>query len=187
MSKEHIPIMKKSYTDTVHKQLMSEFSYSNAFAVPNLDKIAVNMGLGEAVSNNKALESSINDITKIAGQKPVVTRAKQAISNFKIRQGNAIGLMVTLRGNLMWDFYDRLVNIALPRTRDFRGVSASSFDGHGNYSLGIREHVIFPDIDIQSLDRVRGFQVNIITTAKSDEEGKKLLELLNMPFERTRS
>ena len=179
--------MKKTYLDTAHKQLMSEFNYSNELAVPNLDKIAVNMGLGEAVSNNKALESSINDITKIAGQKPVVTRAKQAISNFKIRQGNAIGLMVTLRGNRMWDFYDRLVNIALPRTRDFRGVSSNSFDGHGNYSLGIREHVIFPDIDIQSLDRVRGFQVNIITTAKSDEEGKKLLELLNMPFERTRS
>ena len=155
MNQEYIPIMKKTYLDTAHKQLMSEFNYSNELAVPNLDKIAVNMGLGEAVSNNKALESSINDITKIAGQKPVVTRAKQAISNFKIRQGNAIGLMVTLRGNRMWDFYDRLVNIALPRTRDFRGVSSNSFDGHGNYSLGIREHVIFPDIDIQSLDRLK--------------------------------
>ena len=182
MSKEHIPIMKKSYTDTVHKQLMSEFSYSNAFAVPNLDKIAVNMGLGEAVSNNKALESSINDITKIAGQKPVVTRAKQAISNFKIRQGNAIGLMVTLRGNRMWDFYDRLVNIALPRTRDFRGVSASSFDGHGNYSLGIKEHIIFPEIDYDKVDKLRGLDISISTSAEDDESGEALLRAMKFPF-----
>ncbi len=187
MKTNYIPRMKQTYIDDVQKALTTDYGYVNLLAVPNIEKISINMGLGEAVTNNKAMESSIKDITKISGQKPIITRAKKAISNFKIREGNAIGLMVTLRGNRMWDFYDRLVNIALPRTRDFRGVSNNSFDGHGNYSLGIREHIIFPDIDIQGLDRVRGFQVNIITTANTDEEGKKLLELLNMPFEMKRS
>ncbi|PZC40998.1 MAG: large subunit ribosomal protein L5 [Chloroflexi bacterium] len=176
--------MKKVYFEEAQKLLIDDFGYVNDLAVPKIQKISINMGLGEAVTNNKAMESSIIDITKISGQKPMITRAKKAISNFKIRQGNAIGLMVTLRGDRMWNFYDRLVNIALPRTRDFRGVSSNSFDGHGNYSLGIREHIIFPDIDIQHVDRVRGFQVNIITSAKTDEESKKLLELLNMPFDR---
>jgi large subunit ribosomal protein L5 len=184
LTNNFIPRMKKVYFEEAQKLLIDDFGYVNDLAVPKIQKISINMGLGEAVTNNKAMESSIIDITKISGQKPMITRAKKAISNFKIRQGNAIGLMVTLRGDRMWNFYDRLVNIALPRTRDFRGVSSNSFDGHGNYSLGIREHIIFPDIDIQHVDRVRGFQVNIITSAKTDEESKKLLELLNMPFDR---
>jgi large subunit ribosomal protein L5 len=149
---------------------------------PRLDKIVLNIGLGEALQNPKALDSAAADIAAIAGQKPVINRAKRSIANFKVRQGNPIGLMVTVRGDRMWEFYDRLVNAALPRIRDFRGVSGKGFDGRGNYSLGLREQLIFPEIDYDKIDRIRGLQVVIVTTARTDEEGKRLLQLLGMPF-----
>jgi large subunit ribosomal protein L5 len=149
---------------------------------PQLDKIVLNIGLGEALQNPKALDSAAADIAAIAGQKPVINRAKRSIANFKVRQGNPIGLMVTVRGDRMWEFYDRLVNAALPRIRDFRGVSNKGFDGRGNYSLGLREQLIFPEIDYDKIDRIRGLQVVIVTTARTDEEGKRLLQLLGMPF-----
>jgi large subunit ribosomal protein L5 len=149
---------------------------------PRLDKIVLNIGLGEALQNPKALDSAAADIAAIAGQKPVINRAKRSIANFKVRQGNPIGIMVTVRGDRMWEFYDRLVNAALPRIRDFRGVSGKGFDGRGNYSLGLREQLIFPEIDYDKIDRIRGLQVVIVTTARTDEEGKRLLQLLGMPF-----
>jgi large subunit ribosomal protein L5 len=152
--------------------------------VPRIEKVCLNIGLGEAVQNAKAVEAASNDLALISGQRPVVTRARKSIANFKVRKGMPIGLMVTLRGDRMWEFLDRLMNAALPRIRDFQGVPPDSFDGRGNYSLGIREQVIFPEIDYDKIDRVRGLQVNIITTARSDEEGKRLLELLGMPFAR---
>jgi large subunit ribosomal protein L5 len=152
--------------------------------VPTFTKVAVNIGLGEALTEGRAIESAVADLTAITGQRPVVTRAKKAISNFKLREGNPIGVALTLRGNRMWEFYDRLVNAALPRVRDFRGISADSFDGRGNYALGLTEQLIFPEVSFDDIDRVRGMQVNIITSARTDEEGKRLLELLGMPFER---
>jgi large subunit ribosomal protein L5 len=161
---------------------MKEFSHRNTMEAPRLDKIVLNIGLGEALQNPKALDSAAADIAAIAGQKPVINRAKRSIANFKVRQGNPIGLMVTVRGDRMWEFYDRLVNAALPRIRDFRGVSNKGFDGRGNYSLGLREQLIFPEIDYDKIDRIRGLQVVIVTTARTDEEGKRLLQLLGMPF-----
>jgi large subunit ribosomal protein L5 len=161
---------------------MKEFSHRNTMEAPRLDKIVLNIGLGEALQNPKALDSAAADIAAIAGQKPVINRAKRSIANFKVRQGNPIGLMVTVRGDHMWEFYDRLVNAALPRIRDFRGVSGKGFDGRGNYSLGLREQLIFPEIDYDKIDRIRGLQVVIVTTARTDEEGKRLLQLLGMPF-----
>jgi large subunit ribosomal protein L5 len=161
---------------------MKEFSHRNTMEAPRLDKIVLNIGLGEALQNPKALDSAAADIAAIAGQKPVINRAKRSIANFKVRQGNPIGLMVTVRGDRMWEFYDRLVNAALPRIRDFRGVSGKGFDGRGNYSLGLREQLIFPEIDYDKIDRIRGLQVVIVTTARTDEEGKRLLQLLGMPF-----
>jgi large subunit ribosomal protein L5 len=161
---------------------MKEFSHRNTMEAPRLDKIVLNIGLGEALQNPKALDSAAADIAAIAGQKPVINRAKRSIANFKVRQGNPIGLMVTVRGDRMWEFYDRLVNAALPRIRDFRGVSSKGFDGRGNYSLGLREQLIFPEIDYDKIDRIRGLQVVIVTTARTDEEGKRLLQLLGMPF-----
>jgi large subunit ribosomal protein L5 len=161
---------------------MKEFSHRNTMEAPQLDKIVLNIGLGEALQNPKALDSAAADIAAIAGQKPVINRAKRSIANFKVRQGNPIGIMVTVRGDRMWEFYDRLVNAALPRIRDFRGVSSKGFDGRGNYSLGLREQLIFPEIDYDKIDRIRGLQVVIVTTARTDEEGKRLLQLLGMPF-----
>jgi large subunit ribosomal protein L5 len=161
---------------------MKEFSHRNTMEAPRLDKIVLNIGLGEALQNPKALDSAAADIAAIAGQKPVINRAKRSIANFKVRQGNPIGIMVTVRGDRMWEFYDRLVNAALPRIRDFRGVSNKGFDGRGNYSLGLREQLIFPEIDYDKIDRIRGLQVVIVTTARTDEEGKRLLQLLGMPF-----
>ena len=154
----------------------------NTMEAPRLDKIVLNIGLGEALQNPKALDSAAADIAAIAGQKPVINRAKRSIANFKVRQGNPIGLMVTVRGDRMWEFYDRLVNAALPRIRDFHGVSGKGFDGRGNYSLGLREQLIFPEIEYDKIDRIRGLQVVIVTTARTDEEGKRLLQLLGMPF-----
>ena len=178
------PRMRIKHRDQVSAQLINEFNYDNPMRVPTLQKIAVNMGLGEAIDNGNAIESATNDLMAITGQRPFVRRAKQAISNFKLREGNVSGLALTLRGSQMWEFYDRLVTAALPRVRDFRGVSPNAFDGHGNYSLGITEQLIFPEVNFDTSDRVRGLQCNIVTTARSDEEGKRLLELLGMPFSR---
>jgi len=164
--------------------LMKEFGYANVMQVPRPLKATINIGLGEAVVDAKALDSATNDISVIIGQKPVITRAKRSIANFKLREGMPIGVMATARGNRMWEFLDRLLNAALPRLRDFQGVSPSSFDGRGNFSLGIREQLMFPEIDYDKVNRIRGLQINIVTTAKTDEEGRRLLELLGMPFAR---
>lgn len=177
--------MKQRYRDEIAPTLMREFGYGNIMQVPRVEKVVLNIGLGEATQNAKALDAASEDLATITGQKPVITRAKRSIANFKIREGNPIGLMVTARGDRMWEFLDRLVNAALPRIRDFRGVSPKAFDGRGNFSLGIREQLIFPEIEYDKVDRVRGLQLNIITTAGNDEEGKRLLELLGMPFSRT--
>ncbi|AFZ29554.1 MULTISPECIES: 50S ribosomal protein L5 [Chroococcaceae] len=174
--------LKTLYQEKIVPQLMEQFQYTNIHQVPKLVKVTVNRGLGEAAQNAKALESSINEIATITGQKPVVTRAKKAIAGFKIRQGMPVGLMVTLRGERMYAFVDRLVNLALPRIRDFRGISPKSFDGRGNYTLGVREQLIFPEVDYDSIDQIRGMDISIITTAKNDEEGRALLKAMGMPF-----
>ena len=179
------PRLKQRYQDEIVPTLMQEFSYDNVMRAPRLQKVVLNIGLGEATQNAKALDAASGDLATITGQKPVITRAKRSIANFKIRDGNPIGLMVTVRGDRMWEFLDRLLNAVLPRIRDFRGVSRKAFDGRGNFSLGIREQLIFPEIDYDKVDRVRGLQVNIITTAVNDEEGARLLELLGMPFSRS--
>ncbi|MDQ3871858.1 MAG: 50S ribosomal protein L5 [Chloroflexota bacterium] len=161
---------------------MRQFGYSNAMEVPRLSKVVVNIGMGEALQNAKALDAAVGDLATITGQKPIVTRAKRSIAQFRLRTGNPIGVKVTLRGARMWDFLERLTTVALPRIRDFRGVPARSFDGRGNYSLGVREQLTFPEIDYDRVDRVRGLEVSIVTTARTDEEAKRLLELLGMPF-----
>ena len=176
--------LKEIYRQEVVPALIKEFGYHNAMEVPRLVKIAVNIGLGEALQNPKALDSAASDISAVTGQKPVITRAKRSIANFKVRQGNPIGLMVTVRGDRMWELLDRMVNAALPRIRDFHGVSNKGFDGRGNYSLGIREQLIFPEIEYDKVDRIRGLQLTLVTTARNDEEGKRLLQLLGMPFSR---
>jgi large subunit ribosomal protein L5 len=178
------PRVLARFREEVAPALMREFNLSNPLQVASLSKIAINIGLGEALTNARAVETATADLMTITGQRPVVTRAKKAISNFRLREGNPVGLIVTLRGNRMWEFFDRLVNAGLPRTRDFRGVPLDAFDGRGNYSLGIAEQVIFPEVDFASIDRVRGLQVNIVTTAHTDEEGRRLLALLGMPFAR---
>ena len=162
--------------------LQKEFGYDNPMQVPRLQKIVLNIGLGEALQNAKALDAALGDLATIAGQKPIVTRARRSIAQFRLRTGNAIGLKVTLRGERMWDFLERLTRLALPRIRDFRGVPSRSFDGRGNYSLGLREQLAFPEIDYDKVDRLRGLEVSIVTTAKTDEESKRLLALLGMPF-----
>ena len=176
------PRLRDSYRQAVVPAMVKEFGYKNAMEVPRLDKIVLHIGMGEALTNPKAMESATRDITTIVGQRPVTTLAKKSVANFKVRKGQAIGLMATIRGNRMYDFLDRLVNIALPRIRDFRGVPRDAFDGRGNYSLGLREQVMFPEIDYNTIDRVRGMQVNVCTTAKTDNEGRRLLELMGMPF-----
>jgi large subunit ribosomal protein L5 len=180
-----VPRLKERYREEVVPALMKEFGYRNVMEAPRPEKMTVNVGLGEAVSDAKALDSASNDVAVITGQRPVITRAKKSISNFKLREGMPIGVMVTVRGGRMWEFMDRLVNAALPRLRDFQGVSPNSFDGRGNFSMGLREQLIFPEIDYDKIDRIRGLQINIITTAKTDEEGKRLLELLGVPFARS--
>ncbi|MCC3405599.1 MAG: 50S ribosomal protein L5 [Microcoleus sp. PH2017_10_PVI_O_A] len=174
--------LKVLYQGKIVPQLMDQFKYTNIHQVPKLVKVTVNRGLGEASQNAKALDSSLNEIAIITGQKPVVTRAKKAIAGFKIRKGVPVGVMVTLRGDRMYDFLDRLINLALPRIRDFRGISPKSFDGRGNYSLGLREQLIFPEIEYDRIDQIRGMDISIITTANTDEEGRALLKEMGMPF-----
>jgi large subunit ribosomal protein L5 len=174
--------LRERYRAEVAPALMRELGYSNLMAVPRLEKIVLNMGVGEAVQNPKLIESAVEELTAIAGQKPVVTRAKKAISNFKLREGMPIGAMVTLRGQRMYEFLDRLVSVALPRVRDFKGVPDRSFDGRGNYSLGLREQVIFPEINIDKVDKIKGLTIVICTTARTDAEGKALLRGLGIPF-----
>ena len=174
--------LKTLYQQTILPKLQEEFGYTNVHQVPKVMKVTVNRGLGEASQNAKALESSLSELAKITGQKPVVTRARKAIAGFKIREGMPVGVMVTLRSERMYAFLDRLINLALPRIRDFRGISPNSFDGRGNYSLGIREQLIFPEIDYDTIDQIRGMDVSIITSAKTDEEGRALLKALGMPF-----
>ncbi len=170
------------YREEMVPQLMKDFSYSNVMQVPKLTKIVLNIGLGEAVSNGKAIDAAVNDLTLISGQKPVVTKAKKSIAAFKLREGMPIGAMVTLRGQKMYEFIDRLVAVAIPRIRDFRGVPANSFDGRGNYTLGIREQIVFAEIDYDRIDKTRGLELSIVTTARNDDEGRRLLELFGMPF-----
>ncbi|BFM39804.1 50S ribosomal protein L5 [Synechocystis sp. LKSZ1] len=174
--------LKSLYQATIVPKLKEEFGYTNIHQVPKVVKVTVNRGLGEASQNAKALESSLSELATITGQKPVVTRARKAIAGFKIRQGMPVGVMVTLRSDRMYAFLDRLINLALPRIRDFRGISPNSFDGRGNYSLGIREQLIFPEIDYDTIDQIRGLDVSIITTAQTDEEGRALLKAMGMPF-----
>lgn len=176
--------LKEKYQNEVIPALMERFQYKNVMEVPRLEKIVLNMGIGEAKDNPKALESAVNEMALIAGQKPVVTRAKKSISNFKLREGMNVGVKVTLRGDRMYDFLDKLMNISLPRVRDFRGVSPSSFDGRGNYALGIKEQLIFPEIDYDMVDSIRGMDIVIVTTAETDEEARAFLELMGMPFRR---
>ncbi|MDX2098768.1 MAG: 50S ribosomal protein L5 [Leptolyngbyaceae cyanobacterium bins.59] len=174
--------LKDTYRDKIVPKLMDQFKYSNIHEVPKVVKVTINRGLGDASQNAKALEASINEIARIAGQKPVVTRAKKAIAGFKIRQGMPVGIMVTLRSDRMYAFLERLINLSLPRIRDFRGVSPKSFDGRGNYTLGVREQLIFPEVDYDSIDQIRGMDISIVTTAKTDEEGRALLKEMGMPF-----
>jgi large subunit ribosomal protein L5 len=174
--------MKEIYQKDVVPQLTKTFGYKNVMQVPRLWKITLNMGLGEAVQNIKILDSAVEELSLVSGQKAVITKAKRSIAVYKLREGMPIGVMVTLRRNRMLDFFDKLVNVALPRVRDFRGVSGKAFDGRGNYSLGIREQIIFPEINLDKIDKIKGLNISIVTTAKTDEEGKELLRLLGMPF-----
>lgn len=179
-----MPRLKDKYKDEIVPAMLKEFNYSNINEVPRITKAVVNIGLGEALQNAKAIENATNDLAIITGQKPVVTRAKKSIATFKLREGNAIGAKVTLRGNRMWDFLDRLLNIALARQRDFRGISPDAFDGRGNYNLGLAEQLSWPEINYDKIDKVRGMEISIVTTAKTDEESRRLLALLGMPFKR---
>jgi large subunit ribosomal protein L5 len=174
--------LKERYEQDVVPALKKEFGYGNVMAIPRVQKIVVNMGLGEATQNAKIVDTGVDELTKITGQKPVVTRAKKSIAQFKVRQGMPIGTMVTLRGERMWDFLDRLIAVALPRVRDFRGVSTKGFDGRGNYTLGLKDQLLFPEIDYMKVDKARGMNISVVTTAKTDEESRKLLQLLGMPF-----
>jgi large subunit ribosomal protein L5 len=177
------PRLLERYRDQVVPEMLKEFSYDNVMRVPRIAKVTLNIGMGEALQNAKTLDAATADLTIIAGQKPMITKAKQSIANFKLREGNAIGVTVTLRGERMWSFLDRLMNVALPRQRDFRGVSPDSFDGRGNYSLGLREQLVWPEIQYDKIDKVRGMAVTITTTAHTDDEGRRLLALLGMPFQ----
>jgi large subunit ribosomal protein L5 len=174
--------MQEIYRDKVAPELMSKFGYKSAMEVPRLSKITLNMGVGEAIADKKVIENAVSDLTKIAGQKPVVTKARKAIAGFKIREGYPIGCMVTLRGRRMYEFLDRFVTIALPRVRDFRGISGKSFDGRGNYNIGVKEQIIFPEIEYDKVDAVRGLNISVTTTAKTDEEAKALLSAFRFPF-----
>ena len=176
----------EKYRAEVVPALQKEFGYENLMAVPRITKVVINMGLGEAIQNPKAVDNAVADLTKIAGQKPVITKAKKSIATFKLREGMNIGTMVTLRGARMYEFLDRFMNLALPRIRDFRGVSAKSFDGRGNYSLGVKEQLIFPEIEYDKVDKIRGMDITIVTTAKTDEEARALLRKMGMPFREAR-
>ena len=174
--------LKERYEQAVRGELMKEFGFKNSMQSPRLDKIVVNMGLGEAINNGKIIDASVEQLASITGQKPVVTRARKSIANFKLRQGQSIGAMVTLRGDRMYEFFDRLVTIALPRVRDFKGVSPRAFDGKGNYTLGLREQIIFPEINYDKVEKIKGLNITVVTTARNDEEGRALLRHLGMPF-----
>ena len=174
--------LKKQYQEEVVPALMKTMNISNIMQVPKVEKVVVNIGVGEALDNIKALDSAVEDLTKITGQKPIITKARKSIANFKLREGRAIGVKVVLRGERMWSFLDRLMNVALPRVRDFRGISPNSFDGRGNYTLGLREQLVFTETDYDKIDKVRGLEVSIVTSADTDEEGRELLRMLGMPF-----
>jgi large subunit ribosomal protein L5 len=174
--------LRERYQSEVVPALEKEFGYANVMAIPKITKVVVNMGLGEATQNAKIVDTGVDEVARITGQKPVVTRAKKSIAQFKVRKGMPIGTMVTLRGERMWEFLDRLVSVALPRVRDFRGVSPRGFDGRGNYTLGLRDQLLFPEIDYMKVDKARGMNISVVTTAKTDEESRKLLQLLGMPF-----
>jgi large subunit ribosomal protein L5 len=174
--------LRTKYKDQIIPQLMKDFSFKNVMQVPKLQRIVINMGLGEAVQNAKLIETAVEELTAITGRKPIVTRAKKSIATFKLREGMPIGVMVTLRGEQMYDFLDRLVSIALPRTRDFKGISPKAFDGRGNYTLGIREQIVFPEINYDRIDRIKGMNVTFVTTAETDEQGRALLKSFGMPF-----
>lgn len=178
------PRMRVRYRDEIVPALIKEFGYSNVMQVPRITKISVNIGLGEALQNSKALEAAAGEMAIVTGQKAVITKAKRSIAHFKLREGMPIGVMTTLRGDRMWDFLDRLINIVLPRQRDFQGVSTDAFDGRGNYSLGLREQLVFPEINYDKVDKIRGMEITIVTTARSDEEARRMLALMNMPFKR---
>ena len=175
--------LRQRYHDEIAPALQREFGYANTMQIPRLEKVVVNIGLGEAIANAKALDAAVGDLTTITGQKPIVTRAKRSIAQFRLRTGMPIGAKVTMRGQRMYDFLERTLALALPRIRDFRGIPTRSFDGRGNFSLGLREQLVYPEIDYDKIDRLRGFEISIVTTAKTDEEGRKLLELLGMPFQ----
>jgi large subunit ribosomal protein L5 len=175
--------LRQRYHDEAVPALQREFSYANRMQIPRLEKVVVNIGLGEAIANAKALDAAVQDLAQITGQKPIVTRAKRSIAQFRLRTGMPIGAKVTLRGQRMYDFLERTLRLALPRIRDFRGIPTRSFDGRGNFSLGLREQLVYPEIDYDKIDRLRGLEISIVTTAKTDEEGRKLLELLGMPFQ----
>ncbi len=177
-------LLLKQYKENSVPQLMEKFGYTNPMQVPKVEKVVLNMGLGEAIQNSKILESATNEMAQIAGQKPVITRARRSIATFKLREGMPIGCCVTLRRERMWDFLTKLINIAIPRIRDFRGVSPKAFDGRGNYSLGIKEHIIFPEIDYDKIDKIKGMNITIVTTANTDEEARFLLSTLGMPFKK---
>jgi len=175
-------MVKQRYKDAVVPALMQEFGYDNVMQVPRIEKIVVNIGVGKEMDDSKALDGAVEDLRKITGQQPVITKAKKSIAAFKLREGRAIGVKVTLRGSRMWSLLERVITIALPRVRDFRGVSPDTFDGRGNYTLGLREQLMFPEIQYEKIDKVRGMEITVVTTAKSDEEGRRLLKLLGMPF-----
>lgn len=175
--------LKAHYLDNVRPALIKHFGYDNIMQAPRLVKIVINVGVGEALDNARALDATVEDIMAITGQRPVVTKARKSVAAFKLREGRAIGVKVTLRGERMWAFLDRLMNVALPRTRDFRGVPSTAFDGRGNYTLGLREQILFPEIEYDKIDKVRGMEISIVTTAETDEEGRELLRLLGMPFQ----
>ena len=177
-----VPRLKELYRGEIVADMVEHFGYDNVMQAPRLTKVVLNIGLGEALENAKALDAAADDLSRISGQKPVITRAKRSIASFKVRAGDPIGVKVTLRGDRMWDFLDRLLNLALPRQRDFRGMPRNSFDGRGNYTLGLREQLLFLEVDYDSIDRVRGFEVTIVTSAETDEEARYLLEKLGMPF-----
>jgi large subunit ribosomal protein L5 len=177
-----LPRLLERYRKEIVPAMMREFKYNNLMRVPQLKKVVINVGVGEALTNAKAMDGAVKDVTSIAGQKPIVRKAKKSIATFKLREGNPIGIKVTLRGDRMYSFLDRLVNIALPRTRDFRGVSRDAFDGRGNYTLGLREQLIWPEIDYDSIDKIRGMEITIVTSANNDEEARRMLQLMGMPF-----
>ncbi len=184
MADEYTPRLKEQYYATVRDELQKQFNYKNVMMIPKIEKIVVNMGVGEAATDSKAIDGAVADLRAITGQQPLVTRARKSIATFKLREGMPIGAKVTLRGDRMWEFLDRLICIAIPRIRDFRGISPKSFDGRGNFSMGVTEQLIFPEIDFDKVDRTRGMDITIVTTAQTDEEGKALLDAFNFPFKR---